>query len=273
MSWLVCPANGGEVPIADSSHCGRNNYHMILGDFGLNGEGNLSRNPHGLGIGRTEDVTHPSSGQARAIFGMKNVFGTFGAVSDGLSNTFAFSERLGLTTSRSGYDPSEPGRGYAGAGNAWARNINPNADGSGGQYRIQCITASRVAHTIEMNSPGLQWTSGNPMLNGLTMIMPPNMASCTRVHDDATPPVAQGQWNGDHIHVNTPSSNHPGGVNVAIGDGSVQFISDTINSVSPEFTDGSVIIKSSNNAEYSSPSHWGIWGMMSTAHAGESASL
>jgi len=59
------------------------------------------------------------------------------------------------------------------------------------------------------------------------------------------------------------SSYHTGGVNVTIGDGSVQFISDTINSGT--LTD--------TTTPTSGPSPFGVWGAMGSINGGENVTF
>jgi prepilin-type processing-associated H-X9-DG protein len=68
----------------------------------------------------------------------------------------------------------------------------------------------------------------------------------------------------------TPSSNHTGGVNALFGDGSVHFISETINALTDGQSDSTVILK--HTAE-NGISHWGVWGALGSAIGSESVSL
>ena len=61
------------------------------------------------------------------------------------------------------------------------------------------------------------------------------------------------------------TSNHPGGVNVVFGDGSVHFISNNVNCV----TEGMARLTPTT----SDKSPFGVWGAMGTASGGEAKGL
>ena len=92
---------------------------------------------------------------------------------------------------------------------------------------------------------GAEWTDGGGDDTGFTTILPPNGPSCAE---------RQG-W--DDVIV-TPGSYHSGGVQVAFCDGSVKFLSDTINSGDPT---------ASNVVAGESP--YGTWGALGTRAGGE----
>ncbi|MGL4941946.1 MAG: DUF1559 domain-containing protein, partial [Thermoguttaceae bacterium] len=80
--------------------------------------------------------------------------------------------------------------------------------------------------------------------------MPPNSASCFQKGSPAA-----------DRNVYTANSNHSGGVNVGMGDGSVRFVSDTIDT-------GNLDAGSSVSG-----SPYGVWGAMGTISGKESKSL
>ena len=103
---------------------------------------------------------------------------------------------------------------------------------------------------------GTRWADGHVGYSGFHAILPPNSPSC--VFTDSS------DWAVEGFGAVTVSSNHAGGVNASMLDGSVRFIPDTIdcgdlseitfpNRVNPE-------------------SAYGVWGAMGTIAGGESLS-
>ena len=62
--------------------------------------------------------------------------------------------------------------------------------------------------------------------NAYTHVMPPNGISCTGTPDPSTY-ISNSTWGGIGAAI-TATSNHPGGVNVGFGDGSVKFVKDSV---------------------------------------------
>lgn len=60
------------------------------------------------------------------------------------------------------------------------------------------------------------------------------------------------------------SSNHPGGVNGCMTDGSIRFFSDTINC-------GNLSVD--HKVNYNAASPFGVWGALGTVSAGETVTL
>jgi prepilin-type processing-associated H-X9-DG protein len=82
---------------------------------------------------------------------------------------------------------------------------------------------------------------------GLTTNAPPNSVSCAWNSHDAQPGVYP------------PSSQHPGGVMALMGDGSVRFISQTINCGN----------QNANGTALSGPSPFGVFGALGSRDGGE----
>jgi prepilin-type N-terminal cleavage/methylation domain-containing protein/prepilin-type processing-associated H-X9-DG protein len=102
---------------------------------------------------------------------------------------------------------------------------------------------------------GESWASGYPHCTGFNTVLPPN--SPMALQD-------KGEWSWGVI---PPQSYHPGGVNAAMCDGSVQFISETINTgnlASPQFN--RVTPVPAKNSPY------GVWGALGSMNGGESVS-
>jgi prepilin-type N-terminal cleavage/methylation domain-containing protein len=238
--FVICPSVSGE----ESTPCntGRNNYSIVLGDV-ANGRASSTDATKAANDPAQKDVVIPCP---RGFFGIRFSFQKMSGIEDGLSNTLAFSERVGIKAIRGDYNAARPKAGTVTASN-FLKSNNPT--------RLDCITASKTnnGHT---DSVGMNWQNGGVGMCGFQTVMPPNSASC-----------AGGK---NEMIINTPSSNHTGGVNAALGDGSVHFISEAINSLSSGQTDSSVILK---NYESGGQSLWGIWGALGSAIGTESASL
>jgi len=118
-----------------------------------------------------------------------------------------------------------------------------------------------ILFTQENNWAFYFLTVTNNMFN---TILPPNSPTC-RTNDDA--------W-----ALMTASSYHTGGVNVARLDGSVTFVSDTVNTgdLSRHLGATSADENGHNGGcynNYTGPSTFGIWGAFGSASGGESTNV
>ena len=142
---------------------------------------------------------------------------TFAQITDGTSNTAAFSEKvIGLFSNA--LDLRKP------SSTVFAVNA-PALPGIPDQYYTACLAIQPMTGNLETGQgfdgepfgPGCAWSVGYPPQTRYTHVMPPNGNSCDYGAGGAS-------IRGAH----TASSRHSGGVNVMLLDGSVKFIKSTI---------------------------------------------
>ena len=197
-------------------------------------------------------------------------FHSIANILDGTANTIAYSEAV--TGQREYANEIRGGIAYL------------EADSS-------CHVPQNVLNTVNTADPrfydsanpcckyvrGQCFACGNPAISGFMTMLPPNS------------PSGRGSYGDNHGHSGwgvgllSATSNHSGGVNVAMVDGAVRFVSNTIdcgdmsasaNSSSSQRTAlwwGNTPYQASY--EFFGESPYGIWGAMGTVSGGESKSL
>lgn len=162
----------------------------------------------------------------------------FAEATDGLSNTIAVGEAvidIGSRMVRSGT----------------ARNVGPVHENP--TLCLATAVGGRYLDGVSMHVEDVRWADGRPLWNGLSTVLPPNSPSC--MADDRG--WQWGLW--------SASSYHPGGVNVVMLDGSVHFISETINTgnlAAPQV-----------GARSGLPSPYGVWGALGSMSGRESVQV
>ena len=237
LSAFLCPSDGTQFNFANDGRVGATNYVVSYGDSNIGA--------HVLGdAGR------------RGLVGGQWVYRSMGSIADGTSNTVAFSETLIGTT---GMD-SRLGRGIAEVpptGVPWIENIGICASRRG---------PNKTVLSLRDTSPGGRGNSfamGSALYVGFMTILPPNSPHCCDfggggvVHDSAS--------------LYSAASNHTGGVNVSRIDGSVQFVSETVNALSPGIDLATVGDPGKDGA--GGPSPFGVWGALGSINGSESVSL
>lgn len=261
VSAFRCPSDSVRAPVLnwlwDSTECwhGATNYRACTGDFsfGFMNEPEEMQNPRGaFWLAIEQDL---------------------GALTDGTSNTIIWSERSvvpegGNRPAAVGGDNVERFRPvtYAQAGfGAWG-SVNGVETGLTntmlGAFTLgACLTTRSDAReynsgSVARNSQlsGVSWWVGFPTQTLFTTITPPNGPSCSGWF--------AGVGGVGRAAAVAPTSFHTGGVNVGMGDGSVRFVSDTID-CGP----------SSARPVLTGPSQFGVWGALGSHNGGESIAV
>jgi len=247
ISMMICPSDGNGRTRGDVG--GITNYMGSYGDV-IRGTDEGGRNSRGIFAGRAR------SGSYREGSIFDNVT-TFGSITDGTANTVMFSESV----------VGRDNTGSAVKGNfALLPDLGRNAgDPSTGVSRSACLargsgstdrrmfTGDRCNGNAEQ-CRGVQFR-GSISHVGFNTVNPPNTVSCAGGGNDGIP--KQGNV------IATVTSSHSGGVGVAFADGSVRFVSDSVDSGPNNAVD--VLATGASN--------FGVWGAIGSIDGGESRSL
>ena len=185
----------------------------------------------------------------RGIFigGNNSISGTHATrdVSDGLSNTIAMGEiikaKVGAVTISTGAMSQAFDQGTL-RGNPAICLTDLATTGSPGTIKTPALWR------------GLRWADGAPAYTGITTILGPNKISCPSNGGD------------DRDGILEPSSLHTGGVQVLMGDGTVRFISENINTGNPTLTNPA----GGGSGAPGGASVYGVWGALGSISGGES---
>ncbi len=233
ISSIICPSDGSASKPAPYGDYARTSLMWCLGDGTSkldapwnhkNYIGNMLREA------KTRGMFH--------LYDWKNI----AQATDGTSNTVAVSESV---TANDNYSTEIRGGVYKGS--------EFNQDDTNAYPNICMSTAKSVTNPTQLKEGGDVWRGsffpdGRPQSCGFHTVIPPNGVSC---HNG---------WFSSAIY--TPNSNHSGGVNVGMVDGSVRFVSDSVDT-------GDL-----NKARpVSGPSPYGVWGAMGTPSGGETVTL
>ena len=246
LSFLQCPSDPGSGRTRDpNGRAGRgtNSYAMCAGDNYERSAWPNERNDINLSFNRPVM-------RNRGIFG-RHTYVRLAEVSDGTSNTLAFSERR---------TPTDPfGRGMvawsAGADEATFVPLLCRTLWEGTRYGGTYVRFSQDTQA------GYRWADGAAFFHSFTTILPPNTAVCL---------IGNPRWQATGGHYGpgiwTPTSEHTGGVKCSMADGSVQFVSENIDT-------GNLGIVAPAPTGAAGESPFGVWGALGTKAGSEVVQL
>jgi hypothetical protein len=236
ISIRLCPSDSNISRPASGLDTGNSSYCANMGDCCHNLSNIVPTDPNGQ--------------KTRAPF----IFITgrnFSFITDGLSNTILYSESL---ISSGTANNARGGIAFRTSGDI------PTPDA--------CLLALQPGNRNQINSTGYggdtrrgrRWSSPAYCYTAFWTVMSPNSVSCITWGNNAEA----------NASVNVASSNHPGGVNTGLGDGSVKFVSDTVSVGTTSQSHWHTYNTAHGNF---GQSPYGIWGAMGTVNGGESQGL
>ncbi|MGL4943403.1 MAG: DUF1559 domain-containing protein [Thermoguttaceae bacterium] len=235
ISAVLCPSNG-EKSVKNPGWF-PSNYVYSMGDSGWTQHSTNTADAHNM-LGR---MMFPYSNPRDGIIVTK----TFSDCVDGTSNTAAVSECL-TPSQHGGNDVRSNVAIYTGIWQGTAHGVPGNCSKTSlGVTNGRTFTAT----ASDQNWRGELALTGWLTANNFTTTTPPNWPICS---------YNTGGGQHDRWGVFPPASNHSGGVNLGLMDGSVRFISDTINCGDLN----KVAVKSG-------PSPYGVWGALGSPSGGE----
>jgi prepilin-type N-terminal cleavage/methylation domain-containing protein len=235
---IRCPSDqNGPNEIGRWGSQGCSNYGFSHGDCGSYSES--TGNENSRGFFKSGALGFPAGTYKKRPPGT-----TMAAITDGTSKTVAIAENAtGKNNSN-----SIIGGVARNIGGGWDTFVPANCmakAGANGQF---------VAGTDAVDWRGGAWADGGTVHTGFQTVTPPNSPACINTGNDSDGAAM------------APSSYHPGGVNVVMGDSSVRFISNNIDT-------GNLSLSWSayNGANPAgTPSPYGVWGALGSRAGRES---
>ena len=259
-SYAISPTDSGTIPTGQS----QNPYAVAIDAFLCPSDANaqaskslsssnashLGRCSYGCNMG--DMITHntlDSQKKRRGVFVNGALAGktSLATCKDGTSNTMAFAE-IGVSDVLADSDSDSDittGIGYVSGVISKAPAVCLALRGSDGLF---------VDGTTTYAQKGRRWCNASYASTNFQAVLAPNSPSCSSSTSDL----------GARPMMISASSSHNGGVNVVMMDGSVRFVSDTIDA-----GDANTV----NTDGYSGKSLRGVWGAMATPRGKETVSL
>ena len=259
-STLSCPSEK-LAGTSMSGTGGSTSYRINRGDMVMRNNAGIRRGPGILGQIELNYVGSQTYGAAIVVKPKD--------ITDGLSKTMLLAEAVVGTL-----DNSIKG-GYGGD-NGMAESHAPTdclgyIDTSNGTFKDGLFTS---ATNLTNTAPGAVWQHHMPVYTQFFAYAPPNWPNCGRLNaggSNASTRAKESEW-----WAHTPASSyHDAGVNVAMCDGSVRYVAETVyaGDTTRLQPDDAGNVSSTAYVNYTGQSIRGIWGAMATIKGGETFDL
>ncbi len=189
----------------------------------------------GDGIQSTIELLYGNA-KTRGFWGPRNNATTFGNLSDGSSNTIAMLETV-----------TQAGKGDRNVRSGTALGVSGLSANPGACLAVASSSMINASVEVIQSGKGIYWPCSSTWADTVSTILPPNSPSCAE--------NASAYWTAPLL--NAASSEHPGGVNGVMGDGSVRFFNETIDT-------GNLSLPESDGA-----SPYGVWGALGSRAGGD----
>jgi prepilin-type processing-associated H-X9-DG protein len=234
---VLCPSNGDAI--VPRTELATLCYRINMGDLTLPG-GSDTNTPRGV-FQRGADAEI-----------------SFAKITDGTSNTIMFGECFPVVFN----EANPPLRGGAAYSSSISHTSLPSVCLA---FKNGTSLTTGAGNADKYRRAGMAMSFGRSPLTGFTTMLAPNSPSCSAGTDMSS-----------SISVISAGSFHSGGTNVSICDGSVRFVSETIDTGTlPTGTSLATILGVTGYPfqTYTGPSIFGIWGAMATPDGGEPKAL
>lgn len=237
LPYLQCPSDNGKFDPAGRNQKGLSSYAFCSGDDYAASQIMPDERTNAALAAQLLPIKN------RGVFG-RHSYTRLAEISDGTSTTIALGER-----SR----PTKVNDRGACAVDASANPASYVPLSCRALFSGQNYIPSATIFTTD-TAPGYRWAGGNAYFHALSTILPPNSAVCVfGASGSISAHLFPGIW--------TASSEHPGGVLVAMCDGSTRFVNDNIN------TGNLAAVAPAADSGAGSP--YGVWGAMGSKSGGE----